>query len=92
MKIEYQESGASSWKANGVVAFACEGEDFLKENELIRKICPWAREDGALADFKGKKNKILVLYGEEPLPRIIVVGLGKRDNATPETLRAAFRE
>lgn len=91
MKIEFQESGPSSWKADGLVAFACQGEDFLKENELILKICPWLAWDRSLADFKGKKNRILVLYGESDslLPRVILVGLGKRDNATPDALREA---
>jgi len=41
-------------------------------------------------DFSGKPNETALLYGQEgPAPRLLLVGLGERDTATPEKLRRA---
>jgi leucyl aminopeptidase len=47
---------------------------------------------GLLADgdFSGKPNEMALLYGQQgPAPRLLLVGLGAREAATPETLRRA---
>jgi leucyl aminopeptidase len=41
-------------------------------------------------DFSGKPNETALLYGQEgPAPRLLLVGLGERDTATPAALRRA---
>jgi leucyl aminopeptidase len=41
-------------------------------------------------DFSGKPNETALLYGQTgPAPRLLLVGLGERDSATPERLRRA---
>jgi leucyl aminopeptidase len=41
-------------------------------------------------DFSGKPDETALLYGQEgPAPRLLLVGLGERDLATPEKLRRA---
>ena len=41
-------------------------------------------------DFSGKLNETALLYGQTgPAPRLLLVGLGERDSATPEKLRRA---
>ena len=41
-------------------------------------------------DFSGKAGETALLYGQQgPAPRLLLVGLGKRDLATPEKLRRA---
>jgi len=41
-------------------------------------------------DFSGKPNETALLYGQQGLaPRLLLVGLGERDTATPEKLRRA---
>jgi leucyl aminopeptidase len=41
-------------------------------------------------DFSGKPNETALLYGQQgPAPRLLLVGLGERDTATPEKLRRA---
>jgi len=41
-------------------------------------------------DFSGKPNETVLLYGQQgPAPRLLLVGLGERDTATPEKLRRA---
>ena len=41
-------------------------------------------------DFSGKPNETTLLYGQRgPAPRLLLVGLGERDTASPEKLRRA---
>jgi leucyl aminopeptidase len=41
-------------------------------------------------DFSGKLNETALLYGQKgPAPRLLLVGLGERNTATPEKLRRA---
>ena len=41
-------------------------------------------------DFSGKAGETALLYGQQgPAPRLLLVGLGERDHATPEKLRRA---
>jgi leucyl aminopeptidase len=41
-------------------------------------------------DFSGKPNETALLYGQRgPAPRLLLVGLGERDAASPEKLRRA---
>ena len=41
-------------------------------------------------DFSGKPNETALLYGQQgPAPRLLLIGLGERDLATPEKLRRA---
>lgn len=51
------------------------------------------RSDVALADgdFKGKEGEVLFLYRKDKKEnRILLLGLGKEDNCTPETIRRAY--
>ncbi|MDR1125381.1 MAG: leucyl aminopeptidase [Deltaproteobacteria bacterium] len=62
--------------------------------ELARNL-PWLQNSPALADFRAKKDETALLYGppealkDAPLPRLLLVGLGKRDDFKPQVLRDA---
>lgn len=58
--------------------------------ELARSL-PWLQKNPALADFKAKKDETALLYGAEgsPLPRLLLLGLGKREDFKPQVLRDA---
>lgn len=55
---------------------------------FLEKICHAPIEAG---DFKGKEGEILILYSQEvPEKRVALVGLGKKDKITTETLRRSY--
>jgi leucyl aminopeptidase len=77
-------SGATEGFAPELFAVALfEGESPRDLGEVATRVV----SDG---DFAGKPNETVVLYGQQgPAPRLLLVGLGERDLATPEKLRRA---
>ena len=55
--------------------------DLLIGNKLSNAI--------ALDKFSGRKNKILMIYGNESIKRIAIVGLGKQKDYTSDMARSA---
>lgn len=75
-----------------MLALACEDENFLAANPEIDKACPWLAVAPALKEFKAKKGDMATLYGHPELnvPRVLVIGLGKKENLTIKELRDAI--
>lgn len=93
MKLQLHDVAPQEVEAQLFVAGLFEGEKAVEGG--------MGRLDASLAnrmelaqkndDFSGKSGQLLSLYGGENGPRhILVVGLGKRDEWTPEKLRRAF--
>ena len=75
-------SGATEGFAPELLAVA------LFEGESPRDLGEGATRVVSDGDFAGKPNETALLYGQQgPAPRLLLVGLGERDLATPEKLR-----
>ena len=62
----------------------------LFKGEIPRDLGEDAAKVISDGDFSGKPNETALLYGQRgPAPRLLLVGLGERDSATPERLRRA---
>lgn len=70
--------------ATGAVDSALGATDGIPGDGMISRLIE-------LGDFKGKLNEAAVLYsgGLIPAPRVILVGLGKKEQLTPERVRQA---
>jgi leucyl aminopeptidase len=78
MKVSVTQSELSAVDADLVAIALCEGEDLPAELASAR---------GA-ADAKGGFKKLATIHPEQPA-RVLVAGLGKRDELDPERLRVA---
>ena len=92
MDIRFQNLGPEQWKAEIMLAPACEGEDILRECPELDKAAPWLTVAPAMRDFKGKDGELALLHGhpELPVPRVLAVGLGPREKVDAARLRAAI--
>lgn len=91
MDIRFQAGGPEQWRAQAVIAFGFEGEPFIDGVVDLVAAAPWLTIAPAVRDFMGKKNELTVFYGHPDLavPRVIAVGLGKREAFSLQTLRLA---
>lgn len=91
MDIRFQQGPASAWRAQAVLTFAFEGEDVRKKSATLIDAAPWFDIAPAFQDFYGKKNEVIVLYGHPsaPVPRVVLVGLGKQESFNADILREA---
>ena len=94
MKIEVKRGRPDQWPAEAL-AVGC-FEDDEDSDTFARSLGEAA---GALVDdilrrgdFKGKSGEVAVLYtpGRAPVQRIVLTGLGRRQEVDPEKLRGAF--
>ena len=92
MDIRFQNLGPEQWKAEIMLAPACEGEDILRECPELDKAAPWLTVAPAMRDFKGKDGELALLHGHPELsvPRVLAVGLGPREKVDAARLRAAI--
>lgn len=92
MDIKLVDASSESWKAQVIIAPVCEGENLCEKNPELEKACPWLAIAPALRDFHAEKGEIGIFYGhpELALPRVMCLGLGKREEVTPGRLRDAF--
>ena len=92
MDIRFQNLGPEQWKAEIMLAPACEGEDILRECPELDKAAPWLAIAPAMRDFKGKDGELVLLHGHPDLsvPRVLAVGLGPREKVDAARLRAAI--
>jgi len=94
MKIQVIEGNLAEHKTEAAVFVHFEGEALpvgaasLLDERWGRKIA----EIIGLGDFKGKKNEIAVTYTQDnfPVKRIVIAGLGKRSDFSPDRVRGAF--
>lgn len=90
MKINFQEGGVENWRAQAIALFLCEDENFAETIAPLATRFPWLANNPALADFRGKKSEISVIYGpDESSPRVVALGLGKLADVAPASLRTA---
>ena len=92
MEVRFENLGPEHWKGDVMLALACEGEDLLLQNPELDKAAPWLAVAPALRDFKPKEGALALLHGHPELavPRVLALGLGKREEASPERLRKAI--
>ena len=92
MDIRFQNLGPEQWKAEIMLAPACEGEDIIRECPELDKAAPWLAIAPAMRDFKGKDGELVLLHGHPELsvPRVLAVGLGPREKVDAARLRAAI--
>ncbi|MDE7372395.1 MAG: aminopeptidase, partial [Desulfovibrio sp.] len=91
MEVRFQNLGPEHWKGDVLLAFACEGEELLQEHPELDKAAPWLAVAPALRDFRPKEGALALLHGhpELAIPRVLAIGLGKREAVTPERIRKA---
>lgn len=92
MEIQMQTSGPSKWHADIAIAFGFDDEKLLEKNPGLADLCPWLSASPALADFCGKSGEIVLAHGVGDLvvPRLLLAGLGKREELNPSSLRKAM--
>ncbi|MBX3318734.1 MAG: leucyl aminopeptidase [Nitrospira sp.] len=94
MRIRPKQGHVDTETADTLVLLHCEGEGLSAEDAAVldRSL------DGALRDllhskeFEGKANEVVLFHthGKIPAKRLILVGLGKRDNAGLDQFRQAM--
>ena len=64
----------------------------VKDDSLYKNVQEIIEEVVDLGDFKGEKNELLFVYtnGKIPSKRLLLVGLGKEDQVTIESIRQAI--
>lgn len=89
----------AAWKADPALVFVFQDSDDLPGRDGLEKhLVPWLFESPGLEDFRAKPGAVRVLYGpaDATIRRVVLVGLGKKEEYTLETLRkgcaAAFME
>lgn len=91
MDIQFQNLGPAQWKADVMLLPACEEEALPGICPEIDKAVPWLTVAPGLRDFKGKKNELALLHGHPDLalPRVLAIGLGKKEKLDMNVLRKA---
>lgn len=89
METRFQNLGPEQWSAEILLAFGFEGENILQTLPQLDKACPWLLVSPALRDFTGKKDQAILAYGhpEQKIPRVLLLGAGKRNDFNLEKLR-----
>ncbi|MEK6640611.1 MAG: leucyl aminopeptidase [Nitrospirota bacterium] len=94
MQVTVEVARVEAASAEVLVLLHCEGEALAKQDT--------ARLDTALGDalstlvhskeFEGKANEVLLYHtqGKVPAKRVVLVGLGKKNEVTTETIRQAM--
>ena len=91
MDIRFQANDKMDWRADCVLFFATADEKPEALAPTLWDKAPWVGISPALQDFTGKADECIPLYGhpENPLPRILAFGLGKKDKLTLQSFRLA---
>ena len=91
MNITISSSKMLAQKADAVIVFSYEDEALLKATKKqLAELIPASSVVIQSDDFKGSLKSTIVLYtGVKTMPKVIVAGLGKKSNATIESLRKA---
>lgn len=89
-----------SWKiepydgcADTLVIFSLEdNKNEVAEHPWLSKNLPWLKETPWWADFEAKKEQTIVGYSPsgQPFRRIVLVGLGKKEELSQDTLYSAW--
>jgi leucyl aminopeptidase len=94
MQVTVQTGRAETASAEALVLMHCEGETLVKQDAALLD----QALGGALSkliqskEFEGKANEVLLYHtqGKVPANRLVLVGLGKKNEVTLETIRQAM--
>ncbi|WP_448384402.1 leucyl aminopeptidase [Desulfosoma sp.] len=93
MEWRHVEGAFSQWTGDAILFYAWQEEDTLPAGPArwMDQEAPWLKESPALKDFRAKKAEILLFYGPAGarIPRVMLVGLGKRKDWSLEVFRHA---
>jgi len=89
--IRFQAGGPAAWQADIALLFVCREDDPADSRQELAQAAPWFTIAPGLRDFRGEKEERLLLYGlpDLPLPRLLITGLGPRDECTLDVFRPA---
>ncbi|SMC22815.1 leucyl aminopeptidase [Desulfacinum hydrothermale DSM 13146] len=91
MDFQSVQAPAPQWETDILIFFCTDDSDPLLPGfrRWMDEHAPWLKQTKALEDIRGKHKATTVLYAPEPgpAPRILVTGLGKREECTLEKLR-----
>ncbi len=92
MDIRFQAGGPALWKGATLLTFACKGENpvaLSQEHDYLTQCASWFTIAPGLADFSGNAGELALFHGhpEQPVPRVIAIGMGARDSFTLTTFR-----
>lgn len=92
MEIRFQNEDPRKWQAPVMLVFMCEDDRSI--HETCANVCPWLETAPGLKDFSAKKGELALVYGPENahIPRVLLLGLGKKEEVTPDTLRSSMGE
>ncbi len=89
MDIRFQAGGPKLWKASVMLVFAYKGEDPAALCPEIEECSPWFTIAPGRSDFEGKSGELALFHGHpsQDIPRVLAIGLGKREKFTLQILR-----
>ena len=94
MQVKVQVGNAESAAAEVLVLTHCDGEGLGKEDAALldRALDGSLRKLVQSKEFEGKANEVLLYHtqGSVPAKRLLLVGLGKKNEVTLETIRQAM--
>jgi leucyl aminopeptidase len=95
MKIQWHIGPQSEWQADAMILFAFEGEDSTPPGVQgwLSETGKWLSGSPVLLDFRRKWKELAVCYAPSTaagIPRVIFVGLGKRDGFDLDKWRGAI--
>ncbi|MDR1777711.1 MAG: leucyl aminopeptidase [Desulfovibrio sp.] len=93
-EISFQNTAPERWKADIMLVPFCEGEIESVFRPELDGAAPWFAAAPALRDVRGEKGELALLHGPPDVfvPRVLTVGLGKRDELDMDTFRKAMAE
>ena len=94
MQVKVQVGRAETASAEVLVLTHCEGEGLAKQDAALldRALGGTLRKLVQSKEFEGKANEVLLYHtqGKVPAKRLVLVGLGKKNEVTLETIRQAM--
>ncbi|MDL2316582.1 leucyl aminopeptidase [Desulfovibrio sp. OttesenSCG-928-A18] len=89
MDIRFQNASGGEWRADCAMVFAFVKDGPEQYAPALWEAAPWLEISPGLRDFGGKKDEQLLLYGhpELPVPRVLLCGLGGREDFSLEHFR-----
>lgn len=92
MDIRFQNASGGEWNAACGLVFVCEKDDPSSMTPALWDAQPWMSISPGLREVTGKRYEQNVLYGHPDLaiPRMLFVGLGKKDKLTMAVVRNAI--
>lgn len=86
MRIKIETSSPDKKKTSMLCGFVVEGADkILGLNRIDSKIAPFVKQ--SIVDMGGKFGKISVIPVKSPAQRILLAGIGKKEQLTKDTFR-----